>query len=279
MFNKILIPVSFSENISRLVAIAADMALQYQCQLHLLHVLPTLPVTGFPITGAYLPDLSDHEAERKELEILLQKLAHDIELVNKGNTLVSYSLLLGDWEESIIATVEVQHCDLVLIYQKKKLSYRKSLPVNPDHIASRSNIPVITVPYNRRLTGLHAIVIPITDFLPVRKLIYGVYLASTYNAQVKLLGIENDKTKGKVHYYLQKAYLLIRNNSSLKVDLDTIVSNNVAEAVNQFALLQSADLVIVNPGVQTRMPGWFSSLFGNIIQKYANPPVLTVSPF
>jgi hypothetical protein len=79
-------------------------------------------------------------------------------------------------------------------------------------------------------------------------------------------------------YYMMKAYKLISDNCSLKVEFETTQSSNVAEAVNRYAQNISADLVIVNPGTQTKMPGVLSSLLGNIIQRYSSPPVLTVSP-
>lgn len=150
--------------------------------------------------------------------------------------------------------------------------------LNPDTIALKTNIPVITVPANRRLTRLFSIVIPITDFLPTRKLMYGVYIASTYDTVVKLLGIESEKNYHSMQYYLQRAARLIRDNSSVKVVTEVIRSENVAEAVERFTREKHADLLILNPNTQTKMPGFFSSLIGNIIQKYSSPPVLTVTP-
>lgn len=107
---------------------------------------------------------------------------------------------------------------------------------------------------------------------------YAIYMASLYNTTIKLLGVENEKTKDKVQYYIQKAFMLIRDNCSIKVQTEIIFCQNVAEAVNEFAMLESADLVILNPGLETSMPGFFSSLFRNIIQRYTGPPVLTINP-
>lgn len=81
-----------------------------------------------------------------------------------------------------------------------------------------------------------------------------------------------------MQYYLQRAARLIRDNSSVKVVTEVIRSENVAEAVERFTREKHADLLILNPNTQTKMPGFFSSLIGNIIQKYSSPPVLTVTP-
>ncbi len=151
------------------------------------------------------------------------------------------------------------------------------MQLNADRIAEKTNIPVITIPLNRTLTGLSTIVIPITDFLPVRKLMYGVYMASGHATTLRLLGVKNKVSKEKVEKYLKRSYQLIHDNSGVPVEIETVIGENVAEAVNEFAMLHSADLVILNPGSQTKMPGFFSSLFGNVIQRYSGPPVLTVN--
>ncbi|MEP7111136.1 MAG: hypothetical protein ABI760_24280 [Ferruginibacter sp.] len=78
---------------------------------------------------------------------------------------------------------------------------------------------------------------------------------------------------------MEKAYRLIIDNCKVKVEPEIILSENVAEAVNQFAMIKSADLVILNSGTETKMPSLFSFLLGNAIQKYTAPPVLTVNPY
>jgi hypothetical protein len=196
-----------------------------------------------------------------------------------GNSIkIEYSTLQGTWDEAIIDLVNNNDLDLVLIGQNETVLLKRKMAINPDKIAAKANVPVITVPANKRLIKLYSIVIPITDFLPVRKLMYGVYIASSYDTTVKLLGIETDNTSEKVQHYLQKALQLIKDNSKIKVEIETIKNHNVADAVNQFTRKKSTDLLILNPKTQTKMPGFFSRLFGNIIQKYSTPPILTVNP-
>jgi hypothetical protein len=106
---------------------------------------------------------------------------------------------------------------------------------------------------------------------------YGIYIASRYTTTIKLLGIGNEQMKEKVQYYLKKSYQLIHDNCNVKVELESIFSENVADAVNHFAATHSADLLIVNPGTQTQMPGLISSLLGHVIQRYSKPPVMTIN--
>ena len=277
LFNKILVPVDFSSKSKPAVEKAIAIAVQYNCSIHLLHVVTIAPFSAVAMAGGHMAVPFDLIDNKQELEFQLEKLCKHIHFGSDNSIKAEYTLLNGTWNDAVIDFVRKNKIDLVLIGQKGREFRKRNMLLNPDLIAERADVPVITIPSNRRLTRLYSIVIPITDFLPVRKLLYGIYIAFNYNTTIKLLGIENSKTREKVQYYLAKASQLIRDNCNIKVEMETIVSENVAEAVNQFAILRAADLLILNPGAQTKMPGLLSSFLGNIIQKYSAPPVLTVS--
>jgi len=277
LFNRILVPVDFSSKTKTIVEKAMDIAKQYDCSIHLLHVFTISPFSAVAATGGHITVPYKIIDNRKELEYRLAKLVDYIGLLSDRPIKVDYSVLMGSWNQVIIDLINEGGVDLVLIGQKGRLSSKRKMFLNPDTIASKTNVPVITVPSNRRLTKLYSIVIPVTDFLPLRKLMYGIYIASKYNTTLKLLSIETQSTREKVRACSRKAYELVYDNSTVKVEMEITTADNVAEAVNNFALTNSADLIIVNPGTQTKMPGLFSSLLGNIIQKYSAPPVLTIN--
>ncbi|MEO6720311.1 MAG: universal stress protein [Ferruginibacter sp.] len=277
LFNKILVPVDFTSRSKKAIENAGELAIEYNCSIHLLHVIVISPLEAmaFAENTLAMPQLLDNKSE---LEFKLEKLCAAISSKSKDSVNVQYSIISGTWDESIIEFANKNQFDLILIGQKETIMGKRKMILNPDRIAAKTNAPVITVPANRRVTRLYSVIIPITDFLPVRKLMYGVYMASNYNATIKLLGVENAGTKQKVMYYMMKAYKLISENCSLKVEFEKTQATNVADAVNRYAQDKAADLVIVNPGTQTKMPGVLASLLGNIIQKYSSPPVLTVNP-
>ncbi len=278
LFNKILVPVDFSPQSAIAIQKAVDMATWYECSIHLLHVVSISPLSTLALAESTFPFSYANIDNRKELEFELDKLCSNIKFKTLNSVKAEYSIVRGTWNEVIIDITNEYKYDVILIGQKTRVIGKRKMLLDPDKIAEQTNVPVITAPSNRRLIRLYSIVIPITDFLPVRKLMYGVYIATEYNATVKLLGIKNNTTSKKVYYYLAKSCSIINENCTVKVETELIDGENIADAVNQFALQKSADLIILNPGSQTKMPGWFSSLWGNIIQKYAAPPVLTVSP-
>lgn len=278
LFNKILVPIDFSQKSKIALDKAVDIATKYSCSIHLLHVVSYSPLTTVALAEGHMAIPFNMIENEKELGYRLESMCEEIKLQARDSVHVSYSVLKGSWDDIIIHLVNENNFDMVLIGQKARTFKKRSMLLNPDLIAEKTNIPVLTVPVNRRLVRLFSIVIPITDFLPVRKLMYGIYIASNDNTVIKLLGVENRQNKDAVQYYLEKASSLIRKNCEVAVDTELIVSDNVAQAVNQYAALQAADLIIVNPNTETKMPGYFSTLLGNIIQKYSSPPVLTVNP-
>ncbi len=278
LFNKILVPVDFSSKSRTAMEKALEIARQYKCSIHLLHVVTIAPFEAVAMAEGHMAIPYNMIDNKNELTFQLEKLRNHLNFISGNSVSVQYTIINGTWNQAIIDFVAQNEIDLVLIGQKGRALNKRKMHLKPDVIAERANVPVITVPSNRRLTKLYSIVIPITDFLPVRKLMYGIYLAYEYDTTIKLLGIENDKTNEQVQYYLAKARQIIADNCDVRVETEIIVSQNVAEAVNQFAMYRSADLIIVNPGSQTKMPGFFSSLLGNILQKYSAPPVLTVNP-
>lgn len=278
LFNKICVPFDFSEQSTKAIENAIIMAKHYQCSVHLLHVVTfsSLAVAAMPSGHIFAtPDIVDFKEQyERKLDAILDKL----NVKNECGICIDSTVQTGAWDEAIIEFVTTHKIDLVLIGQVGLTLKRRKMKLNPDLIAERANVAVVTIPSNRKLVKMGSIVIPITNFLPVRKLMYGIYLAINFDSTIRLLGIENPETSEVVHYYIKKSYQLIRDNCFLKVETDIIIGRNVAEALNQFSVKNMADLIIVNPGAQTRMPGFFSSLLGNVIQKYSAPPVLSISP-
>jgi nucleotide-binding universal stress UspA family protein len=277
LFNKILVPVDFSAKSRTVVSKAINLAKQYDCDIHLLHVISTSPFAAIASAEGHMFIPYNAMSNHEELERQLKKLCDQMRLLSDYNLRIEYSLLKGLWEDTLIDVVKRKKIDLVLIGQTARLKIKRKMLLNPDKIAEATRVPVITIPSNRRMTKLYSILIPVTDFLPVRKLVYGVYIASVYNTTIKLLGIESKETKEMVADNLEKAVQFVREHNNIMVQKETVSSHNIADAVNQYAMREAADLVILNPDSQTKMPGFLSSLFGNIIQKYSAPPVLTVT--
>lgn len=278
LFNNILVPIDFTSDAGKTLDKAIDLANEFKCNIFLLHVVPVSPFVAASLAEGH-SFIPHHLAENKRmLEAQMKNLVSSADPGSDQQYKISGTVQSGNWNENVLDFITEQKIDLMMIGQKPAMFWKRKLILNPDLIAKKTNIPVITIPTNKQLKEFYSIIIPITDFLPIRKLMYGIYIASRHNARLKLLGIENSSNTVKVRHYLHKAYQLIRDNCTVAVDLEMVTSNNIADAISSYSNRHAADLIILNPEKQTRMPGFFSSVFGNIIQKYSGPPVLTVNP-
>lgn len=277
LFNHILVPVDFSPASIDAIEKAVTIAVQCNCHIHLLHVLPVV-ASGAMVTpdGLFFrpPQFTE---ERKIFELKLEELTVQLKKRIGQHIDINHIVHYGEWTSSIIDIVNQLHIDMVLIGQKKIRKSKRSMFVDPNEIALKTNVAVITAPVNRRLTKLYSVAIPVTDFLPLRKIKYAVYMASTYHTTIKLVGIRNERNADKLEFYMNKADEYIR---TYRIGVESIIlkKENVAEAINEFAEKHSVDLLILNPGRQTRMPGFLSALSGKTIQKYTASPVLAITP-
>lgn len=278
LFNSILIPVDFSAESKRAIEKAVDFARMYKCEINLLHVITPFVFSTKSVTasGMYLQD--DCIENETGLGFELDKLCRSVVQSTGGMFTVKWSIAVGSWHKVIHDCILRNKIDLVLIGIEAHSNGKRKLAFDLDKIALIANVPVIAVPSDRRLVRLNSIIIPVTDFFPVRKLLYGVYLAREYNSTIMLLGITNSVKTEKVRHYMVRSSKLLRDNCNLNVQTDYVIGRNVATLVHHYAIQKYADLVILNPGSQTKMPGLFSSLRGDNIQRYSIPPVLVVNP-
>ncbi len=276
LFNKILVPVDFSARSKRAVEKAVLLAAEYRCSITLLHVVSIHKWHKRLENSGRAKIFID---SWKETAYRLRNIA-TAACSNAGLPLVDINtvVLKGNWHDNIVWYINSHQMDLVLVAQHNLLSALRGTNLNTDAIASVTNVPVITIPPEKKITRLKTIVIPVTDFLPVRKIMYGIYMAAASDATLQLLQVKNDTADDKSEHYLYKAYRLIQDNCAVHADIQAASGHNAAAAIQSYMQQQAADLVIVNPGVQTKMPGLFSRLLGKLMQQQAVSPVMTLSP-
>ncbi len=113
---KILLPMDFSPSSDAALAMATDLAQHFRAELHLLHVVPMIPmatgVDAFPETP--LPfEMTYLQESRGRAE---QKLAKYIgALVSKGVAARSNVEIGNDVVGNIMTVIESEHIDMVVI--------------------------------------------------------------------------------------------------------------------------------------------------------------------
>lgn len=151
--------------------------------------------------------------------------------------------------------------------------------LDANKIASKTNAAVITIPEYRKLDHLYSMVIPVTDFMPLKKLMYGIYLAKQYNTTIHLLGIadkQNYMETKRVQKYLQRSYQLIQDNCNVPTDMTIKDGQNITKTVKEYAANKDVDLVIINSEHENHFGGMLPGFLTGFSQKKNSSPILTI---
>ncbi len=278
LFNNILIPVNLSSSSERLVEKGVEFANTYNCNIHLLYLISSQVKDHLPKKMLKFFPFAQHDTGKKA-EYKLNALSKNFQNQLKEGLKIFTHIERGHKNEIAIDYVIRNKIDLVLgaVYARNLKRNKSSLDVN--RIAGKTAAAVITVPEDRRISRLYSIVIPITDFIPLKKLMYGIYLARYYKTTIHLLGITHEQDleyTQRVQKYLHRSYQLIRDNCDVPIELMVRDGSNVAEVVKEYTSSNNTDLVIVNPGGQSRLKSHTLGWFAGILQKKIHPPVLTI---
>lgn len=272
LFNNILVPVNTSSPEKR-VEKAVELANIYNCNIHLLSISHSSGSNGLAGKIVRMFSLAKKTGEQKtgeHLQTLSKKFQHQL---HKGLKIFSHSEQ-GNKNEVAIDYILSNKIDLVVDTIDPGYFKKKPSGFDVNLIAGKTSAAVITVPEGRLIHRLYSIVIPVTDSIPLKKLMYGIYMARYYNITFHLLGITHEHDSDynqKVEKYLHRSYRLIRDHCDVPVDMIRRSGTDVIEVAREYSVNNNADLVIVSP--DRKKIDWLS----DIMQKKIYPPVLTIS--
>jgi hypothetical protein len=149
--------------------------------------------------------------------------------------------------------------------------------VSPDTVARKTNSPVLTAKPGSIDTRTRVIVIPIRDFLPQRKLEWGILLARRYRAQVHLLAIQKDDHKEALPQAFLKAYHQLRESLHHPIEFSAVTRHDLARATLSYAELIMADLILLNPATESGIGG--SRHISDLLRRDSRIQVLDVEPY
>ncbi|RYY22743.1 MAG: universal stress protein [Chitinophagaceae bacterium] len=264
LFNNILVPIDFTESSELAIEKALDIANHFKCNIHLLYA-------------------GGNRVKKQPVEIgeaRLYRLQHRYTFRLHPGLSFHASVRKGNPNQVVIEYALRHNIDLVVIGRQQGL-LREVIKgrFNSSEITKRIECPVLTVRKNNGNDKWMNIVLPVCSVLPVRKIMFASYLARKYNSKIHLLSIaenENEDDSNR-NLYLSKAYQLLRDNTNLMIECHTIRGNNIADSTLRFAEKINADLIVVNPGQESRLPGFVNKLFDGSLFSESRIPVMTIS--
>lgn len=279
MFNRILVPVNFNANTALVMQKAVEVANAFKCDLHLLHVQPTLTAIPFiydgTVSGSWLRNGSDDISQKME-----QLMAEYKNRLDEG-LLMSMETTPGNWQRVLKEVIIVRHIDLVLIPRaNKRFPGTLVRQININRLSQQTGCPVLTVTRRFDVTHLQHIVVPVRDEVPLRKLVVATYLARKFNGIIHLMG-QNRSSTGEIRSSrsMMRAYQLLRDYSSVRVHCSTHDENTGSAETLTYAREVKADLIVVNPGRESTGRGIFGRWLGRFLFRESSIPVLTIAPY
>ena len=280
LINHILVPVNYNRNTDFVLQKSVAIANAFDADLHILHVETPLISLPFVYEGIYIS--ANHEPDSgKQVATKMKGLLEKYRPKMKEGLQLNGTVMKGNWFSMMKETVITNHIDLIVIPRNSKRFFGALLyEVNLNRLSQQSQCPILTVTPELEIDHLKNIVVPVDDFLPIRKLTLATYLARKFNAKVHLTGAgSNADGKDLTNsIFLAKSYQLLTKYAEVQIHYPSDNTNTLAADSLAYAKSVNADLIVVNPGKESKLGKWFSSLLGKYLYKESNIPVLTVSP-
>ncbi len=279
LFNHILVPISLNGHTGLLMEKAVQIANRFDCDIHLL----CLQTSGIVLPFVHDGNLKLAAANGAEAANAM-KLKTLIDTYRAGladGLLMTSTTATGNLNTLIKEQVITRQIDLIVLSRHEKKRHGDVFhKVDVNQLAQQTQCPVLTVTDEFDAGHLQNIVVPVDDFLPIRKLTAATYLARRFNAVIHLMGGRSNSTaeNRQKDRSLTRAYQLLRDYTNVKVFCSTQEGYTTAEDTLAYAENVKADLIVVNSGKESLLRGWFSKWLGKYLYKKSTIPVLTISP-
>lgn len=276
LFTKILVPVNFNRNTRWSVEKAVQLANKFGCDILLLHVQSPPSMIPFLYTADFLDSFIRSGGE------VLKKKMKDVMRVHKPKLkegLIMTSLITdGYWQPVLKDVIVAEHIDLALIPRSHKrlgsaLIYRISI----NKLSQQTNCPIMTITRNLNANHLQNIVVPVFDPLPLKKLTMATYLSFETGGCIYLMGKDDSTTSRPGKGHLMRAYQLLNEFGKMEIHCSLQGSEDSGASTLAFAKIVKANLIVVNPGKESRLRGLWNKLRGKYLCRESDIPVLTVA--
>ena len=281
IFTRILLPVDFSVNTEIAVRRAVQLIGNTESAIHLIHIFsPFQLVTKRP--GEFHLFFSVHKSSLykenlKKLEQWKKTLEHTLE-----KTKVTSEIIISDnVEKSIIRKSANFHPFLIILGRhsfKSPTSFR--FTISSSRIAHLTRCAVLTLMPGILPVKTQTVVIPVSDFVPARKISILGSLNSNMKLKVFLVSLKDVTSgpdSGTANAMIQ-TFRLLKTSFSCIVECKIINDTNLARGAWLFAQSVHADMMLVHPYSETDLPSFTDTRLVRTAGPASGLQVLTIAP-
>lgn len=270
----IMVPVDFTGKNKWAIAKAIELANTFHCNIHLVHVLhkPLVPFIPLDKTD-FTPyeSTADLHACRKKLEILKSSYSNQL----CGNGKIEISVMQGVPGKMYSNYIRQYEMDLVITgLSKFNLLQRVISSISISRLVRKTNIPVLAVRSSGLISHFKKIVLPLHNDLPLRSIKMATLLGRHFKSTVYLVSLRNNEP-GQANI-LSNALEVIQSLSTIPVQSILLEGQNLAKSTLDFSKKINADLIMVNPVKEFRLPGLWNRITNKILSYGSKIPVMTM---
>lgn len=279
-FKKILALIDFSPVSMHTAEEAALIASKFDGELHLLHVSPgsVRPYLSLPGQEIFGNAKANEELYRLN-KYKLEKIKIDLE--NRFNLSVRTHEEKGSLTEIVKNCIDTLQINLVVLGASKKTGLKEIIFGSVANAIIRLvKTEVLCIYPESDCKKLKKIVIPIGEFIPKRKIRLAYELARKFSANIHLITLaRNVNSNAKNYNTLISTFRYIRDLTNIPIECKTVAGNNIAEAAVRYAEKMGADIILINPGSESKYSGGIWEKWGGEIVNHSTIPVLSVQPY
>ncbi|HEX6846465.1 MAG TPA: universal stress protein [Chitinophagaceae bacterium] len=279
-FKSILIPVDFTANTEVAVKQAIELACTNGSTIHLLHVTkPRALWRVIRIINLFRSSPNKYYYPKKvksklqEWKFAIEESVSDCKVktyVKEGNVCAKIRDAANEIKPQLII-IGKSNSD-------KHYSLLKS--VCPNKLAKSTGYPVLTVMKNTLHSKIKIIVVPVRSFIPHRKIDLVTELAKKYRAAIHLVTIPDKIVidESKKSSFLE-TFRILKNSLTSPIEHHIMEGHNLPKAILEYAECVGADLILVNPGTETKISNLTGKHINDLLTESSKLRVLSIEPY
>lgn len=261
----ILVPIDFTNKNKWAIAKAIELSNSFHCNIHLVYV-----------QGSKSSMFSGNANAENALKKLSQlKASYSQQLCGEG--IFEISVLPGSRASQLLNYIRQYEMDLVVTgLSKFNFLQRIISSISISRLAKKTNIPVLTVRAGGLVCHYKKIVLPVSGEVPIRQIRLAAMLGRAFKSTVYFVSLRKN-ADAKNQNILDTALEVVQSISTIPAQCFLLEGQNLAKSTLDFSKKINADLIMVNPIKDFRLPGIWSRLTDKLLSYGSRIPVLTVS--
>ena len=270
----ILVPVDFTGKNKWAIVKAIELSNSFNCNIHLVHVLHRNILPLVPLDVSVVTPYESFSDRMNSCE-KLRALAAEYRLQLCGNGTIEISVLEGPLSKRLSEYIQLYHIDLAVIgITRFNFLQRILSSVSISRLARKTNIPVLAVQAGGLICHFKKIILPVHNQIPTERIKLATMMARTFKSTVYLVSLRNaDKTTEKI---MNQALEFVQSISTVPVQGIILEGKNLAKTTLEFAKKINADLIMINPLKEFKLPGLWNKMTNKLLPHSSTIPVLTV---